>query len=121
MSKKSARSTESMSAVNFRLRADLKRDLELLAMSAGKAVTTLLVDAVTDLVAANKDRIAEFQRQAAIPINKPTFDLPPTNKKLPAQGRSADNAADPNHCYGSNVDDDNNKPKQRGDDDYAEN
>lgn len=121
MSKKSARSTESMSAINFRLRADLKLDLELLAASANKDVTTLLVAAVTDLVAANKDRIAEFQRQAAIPINKPTFDLPPTNKKLPAQGRSAGINDVPNHCHGSNVDDDNNEPKQRGDDDYAEN
>lgn len=69
-----------MAAINFRCEAELKASLEDLAASARKDVSSILIELVSELVAANKARIEEFRKAAATPINKPTFATPSTSE-----------------------------------------
>lgn len=80
MAKKKDDSVE-MAAINFRCEAELKASLEDLAASCRQDVSTILIELVGELVAANKTRIEEFRKAAATPIIKPTF----ANPSKPAQ------------------------------------
>ena len=95
MAKKKDESIE-MAAINFRCEAELKASLEDLAASARKDVSAILIELVSELVAANKARIEEFRKAAAKPIIKPTFATPskpetspPKSARTPRKGKSA--------------------------------
>ena len=92
MAKKKDDSVE-MAAINFRCEAELKASLEDLAASCRQDVSTILIELVGELVAANKTRIEEFRKAAATPIIKPTFATPSTPKKSARTPRKKKDAA----------------------------
>lgn len=70
-----------MTAISFRLPVKLKADIEDLAASASQDVSSILIELIGNLVAANKQRIEDFRKASAMPIIKPTFAPPPSPKK----------------------------------------
>lgn len=70
-----------MTAISFRLPVKLKADIEDLAASASQDVSSILIELIGNLVAANKQRIEDFRKASAMPIIKPTFVAPPLPKK----------------------------------------
>lgn len=78
-----------MTAISFRLPVKLKADIEDLAASASQDVSSILIELIGNLVAANKQRIEDFRKASAMPIIKPTFANPskpetPTKKSARA-------------------------------------
>lgn len=81
-----------MTAISFRLPVKLKADIEDLAASASQDVSSILIELIGNLVAANKQRIEDFRKASAMPIIKPTFAPPPSPKK-PARASKKNPAA----------------------------
>lgn len=67
---------DTMTAINFRCSTELKASLEDLAHLSRQDVSTLLLTMCNRLVEVNKQRIANFRRQAATPIKMPFEDTP---------------------------------------------
>lgn len=59
--------------VSFRLPANLKDDLDDLAMSMGVTISSILIDFIEKLVEANKDQIEAYRKIAAMPIARLQF------------------------------------------------
>ncbi len=55
--------------INFNVPADLKQDIERLAMTHGKTLSAFLVEVCNELVKANRDRIKEQTEREKQPIN----------------------------------------------------
>lgn len=85
---------KTMAAINFRCSTELKASLEDLAHLSRQDVSTLLLTMCNRLVEVNKQRIANFRRQAATPIKMPFEDTPKkkTNHKPITNTDAPDNA-----------------------------
>lgn len=87
-----ARKKIEMAAISFRLPSTLKADIEDLAASASQDVSSILIELIVGLVAANRPRIEDFRRTSSMPLQMPSFSTTPpsskparASKKNPAQ------------------------------------
>ena len=90
--KKSAETTET-AQISFKCPADLKSDLEELAYMSRRDVSSLLVEAATELIKANRKEIACSRRRKPYQVKLPTFVTAP-NPDEPAQVIDAGTASD---------------------------
>lgn len=86
--------SDSMTAINFRCSSELKASLEDLAHLSRSDVSSLLLTMCTKLVEVNKQRIANFRRQAATPIKMPFEENIAPKKKTAKSPTPITNAGD---------------------------
>lgn len=86
------KSVDEMTAISFRLPAEVKASLEDLAHLSRRDVSSILIELCSEFVKANRQRITNFRRQAAQPLKLPTFNTP--TKKSAAQDVTADVGGD---------------------------
>lgn len=84
------KAADNSAAINFRCSAELKAAIEDLARLSRQDVSSLLVSMCVKFVEVNKQRIANFRRQAAQPIKMPTFTTPTSKREVTAD--APDNA-----------------------------
>lgn len=87
MAKKKA--ADKSAQITFKLSSELKASLEDLAHLSRRDVSAVLIELCSEFVAANKQRITSFRRQAAQPLKMPTFATS-TSKQTAAQIDSSD-------------------------------
>ena len=64
---------EKFMTISLRLPVDLKKDLDALAMSQGVSVSSILLEFVEGLTAANKTLIEAYRKLVAMPAILPQF------------------------------------------------